>query len=75
MSILSENIRYLRAKKGLSQQKVADALIITRARYSKYEEGAAEPPLEILIRMARYFDTSIDTLVTILATKTSTSSS
>ncbi|MGJ1501383.1 XRE family transcriptional regulator [Sphingobacterium multivorum] len=65
MSILSENLRYLRAQRGLSQQRVADDLILTRARYSKYEEAAAEPPLEILLRVSRYFQISIDLILSV----------
>ena len=63
MSILSENIRYLRSQTGISQQKTADALLITRGRYAKYEEGTSEPPVELLIRMSRYFHISIDLMV------------
>lgn len=63
MSILSENIRYLRAQLGLSQNKVANDLIITRVRYSKYEDATSEPPVELLIRMSRYFHVSIDLMV------------
>jgi len=63
MSILSENIRYLRAQLGVSQKKVADDLIITRVRYAKYEDATSEPPVELLIRMSRYFHISIDLMV------------
>ena len=63
MSILSENIRYLRAQLGFSQNKVASDLIITRVRYAKYEEATSEPPVELLIRMSRYFHISIDLMV------------
>lgn len=63
MSVLSENLRYLRGQLKGSQQKVAGDLMITRGRYAKYEDGATEPPLEILIRMAGYFHISIDLLV------------
>lgn len=65
MSYLSDNIKYLRSQKGFSQQKIADELIITRARYSKYEEGAAEPPLEILMRISHYFHVSIDLMISV----------
>lgn len=65
MSILSDNIRYLRAQKQYSQQKVADDLIITRGRYSKYEDGASDPPLDILLRISHYFYISIDLLLSI----------
>lgn len=65
MSTLSENMRYLRAQRNCSQQKVADDLVITRARYSKYEEGVSEPPLDILQRISRYFQVSIDLLLAV----------
>lgn len=63
MSILSENMRYLRSQTGSSQQKTADALLITRGRYAKYEDGASEPPVELLIKISRYFHVSIDLMV------------
>lgn len=65
MSVLSENIRYLRSQLNRSQQKVADHLMITRGRYAKYEDGASEPPLEILVKISRYFHVSIDLLVSV----------
>lgn len=69
MSILSENIRYLRGKRNLSQQKVADDLSITRGRYGKYEDGATEPPLEILLKISKYYNVSIDLLLTVNVNK------
>ncbi|TDQ79770.1 helix-turn-helix domain-containing protein [Sphingobacterium yanglingense] len=63
MSLLADNMRFLRGRRGLSQQRVADELIITRSRYAKYEEGASEPPIELLQRISRYFHVSIDLLV------------
>lgn len=69
MSIFSENIRFLRSQKELSQQKVADSLIITRGRYAKYEDGQSEPPIEILLKISRYFQLSIDLLVSVDITK------
>src|SRR5690606_28468605 len=65
MSILSENMRYLRGQLKSSQQKVADALLITRGRYAKYEDGAAEPPLDILLKISRYYHVSIDLLLSV----------
>lgn len=65
MSILSDNIRYLRSQLGFSQQKVADDLLITRGRYAKYEDGASEPPLEILCKISRYYHISIDLMISI----------
>lgn len=65
MSVFGDNIRYLRFKKDLSQQKVADAMLITRGRYAKYEDGASEPPIEILLRISKFFRVSIDLLVSV----------
>lgn len=65
MSILSDNLRFLRDKQNLSQQKIADTLLITRSRYVKYEDGTSEPPIEILLRMSKYFSISIDLLVSV----------
>lgn len=65
MSILSKNIRYLREQLAYSQQRVADDLVITRGRYAKYEEDASEPPLEILLRMSRYYHVSIDLMASV----------
>ncbi len=63
MSILSDNIRVLRTRRNISQQSLAEALLITRSRYVKYEDGTSEPPIELLIRISKYFNLSIDLLV------------
>ena len=65
MSLLSENLRYLRAQKKCAQQQVANDLIISRGRYSKYEDGKSEPPLEILKRISVYYHVSIDLMVSV----------
>lgn len=65
MSFLSENIRYLRTQLNKSQQAIAESLLITRGRYAKYEDGASEPPLEILVRISRFFHVSIDLLLSV----------
>ena len=65
MSVLADNMRYLRAKLNLSQQKVADSLLITRGRYAKYEDGASEPPIMMLMKISKYYKISIDLLVSV----------
>lgn len=65
MSIFSENIRYLRAQKKLSQQELAKEIFLSRVRYSKYEDGRSEAPYEVLIRISKYFKVSIDLLLTV----------
>jgi len=63
--MFSRNLKHLRKKRELTQQKLADALIITRARLAKYEEGKSEPPIEILKRFAHFFNVSIDLMVSV----------
>lgn len=65
MSILSDNIRYLRAQLNLSQRSIAERLLITRGRYAKYEDAVSEPPLEILSKISKYFNISIDLLISV----------
>lgn len=65
MSIFSENIRLLRDRQNLTQQKIADDLKITRGRYVKYEDGSSEPPLDLLLKIAKYFNVSIDILLSV----------
>ncbi|MCV9932862.1 LexA family transcriptional regulator [Flavobacterium sp. LS1R47] len=65
MSLFSDNIRSLRLKKKVSQEKVAESLLITRSRYTKYEDGTSEAPYEILKKIAHYFHISIDLLLSV----------
>lgn len=63
MKIISSNIATLRKAKGLSQQRLAGDLNITRSRLSSWEEHRAEPGIDQLINLSEYFKTPIDTLV------------
>jgi transcriptional regulator with XRE-family HTH domain len=65
MSIFSDNIKVLRGKRETTQQELADSLIITRSRYVSYEDGRSEPPYDVLIRISKYFNISIDLLLTV----------
>ena len=65
MSLYSENIKYLRIKKDVSQQLVADSVGIPRPRYAKYEDGKNFPPPETLLALSRYFAMSIDLLLSV----------
>lgn len=58
-----EHLKELRAKRRLIQRDVAEALKIDRTTYAKYETGDSEPSFEILKRIARFYDVSIDYLL------------
>lgn len=65
MSIFSDNIRFIRNKRNLSQQGAADHLEISRVRYSKYEDGRSEPPFDVLVKISKLFSVSIDLMLTV----------
>lgn len=53
----------LRLSKDLSQQKIANMLSISQAAYSKYECDKAEPDIESLKILSKFYDVSIDYLL------------
>lgn len=53
----------MREDKDLNQQDVADYLICDQSLYSKYERGERPVPLEIMIKLAKFYGTSVDYLV------------
>jgi len=57
-------LRQIRKKKGYSQLKVAMDLSISREALSYYENGRRSPDLEMLIKLSRYFNVSVDYLIT-----------
>ena len=56
-------IRDLREDADLTQREIADYLLCDQSLYSKYEREEREVPLAILVKLARYYHTSIDYLV------------
>ena len=58
-----ENLRKLRKEKGLTQEKFAKLLNVSTTTYINWEQGDFQPSIEILIKLADYFNTTIDFLV------------
>ena len=61
--ILSKRLKECRKERGLSQREVAIFCDITEKAYQNYELMTREPKLEILVRIADYFEVSLDYLV------------
>ena len=57
-------LRQIRKEKKLTQQKVALDLNISRESLSYYENGKRQPSLELLVAFSKYFNVSIDYLIT-----------
>lgn len=58
-----ENIRNLREDNDKLQIELAAYLDIKQTTYSKYELGKINIPVEVLIKLADFYDVSIDYLV------------
>ncbi|MFN0254203.1 XRE family transcriptional regulator [Pedobacter ureilyticus] len=63
MSNISANLKYLRKKKGLTQQQFADNMEIKRSLIGAYEEDRAEPKYDLLKKIAEYFELTIDEFI------------
>lgn len=56
-------LKYLRQQKGISQLKLAMDLSLNQNSISRYETGEREAGYDMLIKIADYFDVSIDYLL------------
>lgn len=61
--VFSSRIKGVRDRLGYSQEAFAHALGIGPARYNKYEIGRSEAPYEILVKIARVGQVSVDYLL------------
>ena len=62
MAQLSDMLTYLRKRKGLSQQELANTLKISRSAIGMYETGKREPDLETLEVFADFYNVDMNTL-------------
>ena len=56
-------LKELRKKKGISQLRMATDLNTTQNTISRYETGEREPGIDELIKIADYFNVSVDYLL------------
>ena len=58
-----QRIRDLREDHDLTQKQIAQMLGMSQTGYSKYETGENDIPTAILIKLSRFYNTSIDYLL------------
>ncbi len=63
MSFFGKNIRKIRSIKKISQTEFARIFDLSRASVGSYEEGRAEPKIEIITKVANYFSITLDELI------------
>ncbi len=59
----NEKLQNLRKQKGLTQEELAMALYVSRTAISKWESGRGYPNIDSLKAIARYFNITIDELL------------
>ncbi|MBO9591996.1 MAG: LexA family transcriptional regulator [Niabella sp.] len=63
MSVANKNLKYLRKLRGLTQDEFASKLNIKRSLLGAYEEGRAEPRLEVLETVCDLFKLTLDEIL------------
>ena len=56
-------IRDIRIDKGLTQTDIAKILHVSQNTYAQYEIGTTNYPLDTVVKLAEYYDVSVDYLV------------
>ena len=57
------HLKELRLSKGLSQTDVARAVDVSRQAYNNYELGKRQADYETLLKLAEFFETSVEYLI------------
>lgn len=66
----AENVRFLRNRKKMSQEALAEILEISRSKLNAHENGnTINPPVEDLVKVSTYFKISIDSLLKVNLSK------
>ncbi|MEN8137167.1 MAG: helix-turn-helix transcriptional regulator [Bacteroidota bacterium] len=63
MSFIGKNIRKIRTVKQLNQSQFAELFGLSRASIGSYEEGRAEPKIDKIIDIAKYFSIELDLIL------------
>ena len=59
----NEKLQNLRKSRGLTQEELAEILFVSRTAVSKWEQGRGYPSIDSLKEIARFFNVSIDSLL------------
>ena len=53
-------LRDLREDMDLTQDQLVEILKMHKTTYTNYEQGKREPPFELIIRLAKFYNVSVD---------------
>lgn len=60
---IGEKIKKMRQEKGVTQEELAKACVISRSTISSWETGRSHPDLEMIVFICDYFDVTLDYLL------------
>lgn len=63
MKVFQDRLIEQRKLNKITQRQMADYLNISQPSYIRYENGSAEPNLTNLLKIAEFFDVSVDYLL------------
>lgn len=63
MEVFTARLKWLRERSGLSQKQMAESLEISQPYYFKFEKGTGQPNLELLAKLPKILDTTLDFLL------------
>lgn len=58
-----KRLKQLRKNYNLSQKEISKFLEISSSQYSFYESGKRQIPIHLLLKLAKFYNTSLDYLV------------
>ena len=61
--VMNLRIRDLREDADLTQKQIAEILLCDQSLYSKYERGERVLPLDLAVKLADYYQVSLDYLI------------
>ena len=59
----SENLQYIRARAGMTQEQLAEQLEVSRQSVSKWESGTSFPEMDMLLGICNLYEVNLDTLL------------
>lgn len=61
--MFGKNFKFYRLKKGLTQEQIGKELNCAKSTINSWENNRSQPDLDMLIKIANYFQISIDILL------------
>lgn len=62
-AVLADKLRRLRKSFGMTQDDIAELLGMSRTSFSKYENGATVPPLNVMRKLSAIYNVPIEFLI------------